>query len=737
MYAYLTCLTNHVFLTCRLIGFIKLLTTKLLILLRKMSAHSGPAVAVCVLCVLSGCGGGGAGGLSVSDVPPVDVPPVDVPPVEDARFDVNDIGVRTDNLNEGALDDAVTLVPSFFETAEYWGNAYGASPLAVTNFSDAYARGWTGKGSLIVIADTGIDASHADLAAQIKYAVDYSGTGLTDTNGHGTHVAGIVAAAKNEIGMHGAAFDADLAIAKVTSGWSYSFQIARQAAAWGRDLGAVAINMSAAYQRDASFESTLVKLDDGSYYSTHPYHGVNGYYNSLGEAYAWKAALGSDQVLVKAAGNDGTIYSAGHNQLATATDDDGALILDGQMLIVGNWYMDGAFLRGNAAGNVCVTWIGDHCHDAAKIQDSFIMAPGTYIYSTYRNGDYAYLTGTSMAAPMVAGALAVVHQMWPHMSGKNLAKLLLVTADKTVAGYDVTIHGQGLLDMEKATRPYGAVGIPTTGRAAGSVAAVSGGAIIAGATPAQFAAFGEVMVLDSFERDFYVNLTTRILPADMPRTSVARAGGITDHYAAYFKSDQRVALPILLGDWTRLTLGAGTAENEFLGNRLSGSFGHVKSSNTAYINIEYNRDIFGMNGFAQFAGGMTHSQVETKGSLLAGVSTILSSSWTVGAEIPTRQTDESAPSKIGFALSQPVTIEQGQLDYRIPVARTKAGSVLYKHHAVDLKPATRALNMASYYKQPLFDGRGHMRLYAEARGHLASGKHKRESRIGLEFLMAL
>jgi hypothetical protein len=36
-------------------------------------------------------------------------------------------------------------------------------------------------------------------------------------------------------------------------------------------------------------------------------------------------------------------------------------------------------------------------------------------------------------------------------------------ADKTVNGYDVKVHGQGLLDMEMATRPYGAVGIPTTG----------------------------------------------------------------------------------------------------------------------------------------------------------------------------------------------------------------------------------------------------------------------------------
>lgn len=734
MHAFQNHLTNYTFLVSKILTLINLLIAKLSSNISQISSQIRFFVLVITLCLLSGCGSGGGGGLIVSDVPAAEEESLYV---EEEVFYFIDNSVRTDASDDSDSNSPVSLDASYFETTEYWGYAFGASPLDITHFSDAYARGWTGKGSLIVIADTGVDTSHIDLAGKIKYGIDYSGTGLADTNGHGSHVAGIVAAAKNDVGMHGAAFDADLAIAKVTDGRSYSFQIARQAAAWGRDLGSVAINMSAAYLRDSSFESTLVKLDEGSYYSTDAYHGVNGYYNSRGEAYAWKAALGSDQILVKAAGNDGTIYSAGHNQLATATDDNGALILDGQMLIVGNWDTDGEFLRGNAAGNVCVTWVDGRCHDAAKIQDSFIMAPGTYIYSTYHDGDYAYLTGTSMAAPMVAGALAVVHQMWPHMSGKNLAKLLLVTADKTVNGYDVTVHGQGLLDMEMATRPYGAVGIPTTGRTAGSLAMVSGDAVIAGANPAQFAALGEVMVLDGFERDFYIDLTSRVLPADVRRTSIASASGVTDHFAAYFKPDQRFALPIDLGNSTRLTLGAGMAENEFLGNRLSGSFGQIKSSATAYINFDYYRDLFGLNGFAQFAGGVTRSHVETKDSLLAGASTIFSSSWTVGVEAPVHKADPSNKSKIGFALSQPVTIEQGHLRYRIPVARTRSGSVTYQTHLVDLKPAMREFDIASYYDRQLFDGLGYFRLFAEARRNLASSKSRRETRIGAQFLITL
>lgn len=679
---------------------------------------------------LAGCGGGGGGLASSNDGLVIDN-------IQEGNFDINDIGLRTDIVDGSASDTFASDEPSFFETTEYFGNAFGVSPLDVTKFSDAYARGWTGKGSLIVIADTGIDADHPDLADNIKYSVDYSGVGINDNNGHGSHVAGIVAAVKNNLGMHGAAFDADLAVAKVTNGWSYSFQIARQAAAWGRDLGAVAINMSAAYLRDSSFESTLVGLGKGSFYSTHSYHGVNGYYNSRGAAYQWKAALGSEQVLVKAAGNDGTSYSAGHNQLATATDDDGNLILNGQILIVGNWDSDGEFLRGNAAGNVCVTWQNGACRDAAKIQDVFIMAPGTNIYSTYMNGDHAYLTGTSMAAPMVSGALAVVHQMWPHMTGANLVRLLLVTADKTIDGYNVTVHGQGLLDMEKATQPYGAVGIPTTGRISGNVMTVSGGGLISGASAAQFSALSKIMVLDDFERDFYVNLTSRVLPVDTRRSSVAKQGGATNHYATYFAPSQHASVPITLNETMQLTLGAGMAENEFLGNKLSGSFGQVRSSTTAYMNFDYQRDLFGLDGFAQLAAGLTRPKVETADSLLTGASSILSSSWTMGAELPLNETYSSNKTKIGFALSQPVTIEQGHLDYRIPVGRTRTGAVVNQTHAVDLKPGMRELDIASYYDQSLFDGAGHLRLYAEARRNLASSKNHRETRVGLQFLMPL
>ena len=350
---------------------------------------SGPFL-LCLLCLLvllfglAGCGGGGGGGLA-SAGPVVLVDGTD-------RIDESGhasrlrVTVRGD-ISPGDPTPGTVPDPAYYETAEYHVGGKKA-PLAATSFSAAYARGWTGLGSLVTVADTGIDDDHPDLAPAIVGNRDFTGTGLADTHGHGTHVAGIVAAQRDGVGMHGGAFDSYLLIGKVASGRSYSFDLARQAAAWGQEQDSVAVNVSAAYLRDAFLESRLVPLGDGDYYLDDPWYGYgqNGFYGVKSQASSWAAALGPRQVLVKAAGNSGTDYSAGFNQLATATDDSGSLLLNRQMLVVGNWDTANGRIVGNRAGNVCTTWQGDSCLDAAKISDSFILAPGTNITSTYLGG---------------------------------------------------------------------------------------------------------------------------------------------------------------------------------------------------------------------------------------------------------------------------------------------------------------------------------------------------------------
>ena len=607
--------------------------------------------------------------------------------VEIARVQTDDGVIGEDHADMGTRTPGYVADATHYQTQEF---AYlGSKHLSASNFDIAYSRGWTGKGSTIVIADTGANTAHTDLDGNIKHTKDFTGTGIDTSSTHGTHVAGIAGAELNSTGGHGAAFDADLAIAKVSGGTGYSFQNARKAAEWGKSLDSVAINVSAEVNYDSAFRNSLVK-DGNDWYSTHWYYGENGYNGSVEEAKLWKTALGSEQVLVKAAGNAGYAYSAGMNQMATATDTNGNLILDGQMLIVGNWDANNDQINGssNKAGTVCATMQNGVCIDAAKIKDFFIMANGTAVTSTATNGGYTTMSGTSMAAPVVTGAIAVLHQMWPHMKGKHLVQLVLVTGDKNITGYNENVHGQGLLDMDAATRPVGATGLPTTGRTNGGVSAVAGGANVQGVAASEIQALTSVMVLDRFERDFYIDLGDMAQSVDTRTASVAEQMGAVNYFAPYMVEDQQAAVPVTLSDNSNIEIGFGRSEGHYLGNSFEGTLGTTEDSTTVYANYNYAKGGF----YAQAGVGFTDVNFDTTNSMLQNADNVISSTATLGYEF--------APIEghmAGFAISQPVTIESAKMNYRVPTSRTLDGAVVHEMRTVDFRSADREIDLGAYY----------------------------------------
>ena len=620
--------------------------------------------------------------LIVVEKPEPEAPVVEDPVEEDFKVgpDHSDMGTRT----AGYVADS-----SHYRTDEF---AYlGTKSLSVSNFDVAYSRGWTGKGSTIVIADTGANTSHADLDGNIKHTKDFTGSGIGNNATHGTHVAGIAGAERNGVGGHGAAFDADIAIAKVASGTSYSFSNAIKAAEWGKTIGSVAINVSAEVNYDTGFRKSIVKTAPGVYHSNHWYYGEHGYNGAVNEAKKWKTALGDEQVLVKAAGNAGWDYSAGMNQMATATDANGNLILDGQMIVVGNWDENNNKLNSssNKAGTVCATMQNGVCIDAAKIKDYFIMANGTAITSTAVNGGYTTMTGTSMAAPVVTGAIAVLHQMWPHMKGKHLVQLVLVTGDKDITGYNENVHGQGLLDMDTATRPVGATGIPTTGRTNGGVSAVAGGANVQGVAASQMQALTSVMVLDSFERDFYIDLGDMTQDVDTRTASVAEQMGAVNYFAGFMDAEQHIAVPFALTENSNLEVGVGESTGHYLGNSFQGTLGTTKGSNTVYANYNYTNGGF----YAQAGIGYTNVNFDTNNSMMVNAENVVSTTATAGYEFAPRE-----GHVLGFAVSQPVTVESAKFTYKLPTSRTLDGNVNTELQTVDFRNADREIDLGTYYK---------------------------------------
>ncbi len=215
---------------------------------------------------------------------------------------------------------------------------------------------YLGTSIKVGIIDTGIDITHPDLAANIKggvSCVDYT-TSFNDDNGHGSHVAGTVAAVDNTIGVIGVAPSASLYGIKVLnrSGRGYTSDII-EGMQWAIDNNMDVINMS---------------LGGPTYV----------------EAYetATNAVLDAGVVFVAAAGNEGpeedTVgYPAKFEGVIAVAATDSADVV---------------------------------ASFSSRGPEVDVAAPGVSIFSTTKSGGYATMSGTSMAAPHVTGAVALVLQ---------------------------------------------------------------------------------------------------------------------------------------------------------------------------------------------------------------------------------------------------------------------------------------------------------------------------------------
>ena len=228
-----------------------------------------------------------------------------------------------------------------------------------------------GAGVNVAVLDTGVNVNHPDLKSRIAQCKDFTNPRYPvvdgkcdDKNGHGTHVAGIIAAdaGADKKGLYGIAPSAKIFAYKVcgTNGSCYADDIA-VGLKTAVDEGANVINMSFGTDKDVPLIKNAVD-----------YTASNG------------------ALLVAAAGNDGPFpdsidYPAAYASVIAV----GAI---NEKLEVTDWSSRG--INSLTDPNV----IND--------RDIEFAAPGEYIESTWNNGGYVVLSGTSMASPFVAGLAA-------------------------------------------------------------------------------------------------------------------------------------------------------------------------------------------------------------------------------------------------------------------------------------------------------------------------------------------
>ena len=473
--------------------------------------------------------------------------------------DIN-LGYRTSYLSENVYDH---------KTFEYKSN----KGLDIINAASAYARGWTGKGAVLGVIDTFQDVNHKEFKDKYLYFKNYDlyRNNLKITQGHGSHVAGIIAANKDgdnfeengklksgvyvEDGIdwsnggvtkykllrnnniHGVAYDSKLVGANVdrfSNGWISKGQaqnalkdfakLKSPKSNGGEKMNIVAVNMS--FNSPQLFYDnnglTTSKLTDGTFKAEELISKIRfdgKYINESGSSKYYKTATDNDIILVNSAGNYGFEHAGEPGIWATEVDDEGQLILGGKMVIVGDW--NGVGVSGNKAGHVCldINTAKKTCNDKYKISDFYILAPGTNIYSSVPNNEYVSLSGTSMAAPHVTGAFGILNQMWPYMKGENLVKLLMNTANKDLPNYNINIHGQGLLDLNEATRPQGALGVVTTGRVDHPSINLNNSYFSSGSSIPSDLQNLQIMVLDDYDKNYFLNIGETFVVKDKRKIS--------------------------------------------------------------------------------------------------------------------------------------------------------------------------------------------------------------------------
>ncbi len=336
----------------------------------------------------------------------------------DLRYSFNELDVISADIPEAALE-GIKKNPNVLyireavqvqKTADTltWGvdkinaeHVWGSGENSTNVLADANA----GSGVKVAVIDTGIDYNHEDLSANVKGGISYVDytNDYMDDDGHGTHVAGVIGALDNNLGVIGVAPQVDLYAVKVLdyNGSGYEDDVAN-GIIWSQNNAIDIVSMSLG----ADVHMPLVESAVNSAYS----NGV---------------------LIIAAAGNDGfkrptydTVDYPGRYDSVVAV---AATTQNNKRAVWGAW-------SSSSTG-----W------------DVEVSAPGDQILSTYYDNRYATMSGTSMATPMVSGVAALVLNANPDFSPTEVRERLQETAiDIGSTGVDVEF-GYGLVDAINAS----------------------------------------------------------------------------------------------------------------------------------------------------------------------------------------------------------------------------------------------------------------------------------------------
>ncbi len=624
--------------------------------------------------------------------------------------------------------------------------------------------------------DSGIDQDHSMFDGKTVTEVFMSGA--TDETGqprysHGTAVASIAAGvhvSSNSTSPQGVAWGAGIAMFAVpvgSGGGNYNpvslTGLANQDASWAQE-----INQVLAW-RNGQKRVDILNLSIG-------YKGLIDAYSeadlraNFGQAIAAMAQAGASEkaILVWAAGNahgkqcDPSVMTS--NCVGGTVDPPSLGTVDAVSVeVLPGLAVRIAELRGHTIAVVAfkpdderITGFSNRCGIAA---DYCIAAPGQTVKAAYFGPDpddnsqtirgiAQNLDGTSFAAPMVAGGLAIMKQLFrDQLSNTELVTRLLKTADDTGVYSNRTIYGRGKLDLAAAAHPVGVLEVPistNTSQTGNNLRAtrLSLGAPFGNGLARSFANH-EIMAVDDLGAPFWYRLGNFVTAAKGPPVDARVRGFLAgaDGGASRWPGVRVRETSTLTGDghlslaeggmmatfagevglsasvfgtnrehdavggtlgWRPdgsplgLRLGWITEDETILGGEGQGAFGSL-AADTAFLRLEGDVRLGAWRLGASAEWG--NVRPKARGGLIEEVSSMTTSAFALHARAAVTDTDV-----VRFSLAQPLRVEDGQASLTLPVARTKYGRVLRTSIASPLVPDERQIDIAANWERPLADG---------------------------------
>jgi len=306
-------------------------------------------------------------------------------------------------ISDGTYRDTVS--GAYGTEYNYQSMLSSVNPLSLNDY------GYTGAGVKVAVVDSGIDKTHAEFDGRTIYGRDFassaSGYGY-DENGHGSHVASIIAGDRDASGMRGVAYNATL----------YDYKVDNDG--------------------DSSLEGLSGDAAIASIFNQHVTDGINVSNNSWGgstsitatTAAAIRATYSSTISAMRSAQSNGTliIFAAGNNgrvqpdsfgaaaHLITELANEWLVVVAVNSSLTETAYTN----RCGVAYNICVTAPGGGDNQSS---DGILAAQA--------NGTYVRYSGTSMAAPHVSGLAAALMEKFPSLTPAQIATRIKSTASYT------------------------------------------------------------------------------------------------------------------------------------------------------------------------------------------------------------------------------------------------------------------------------------------------------------------